>query len=133
MRGHVQQRGKNSWRIKVFVGRDAAGVRRYVERTVRGTRRPRREVLDAGVAVRVEAGDPAVRALPREPHRLGDMSDGHPELSNAVHEQPAPVHSHTGVTVRHEDLRVVKRQTPQCLEVFTRQRMSPTSRPSTTS
>ena len=30
MRGHVQQRGKNSWRIKVFVGRDAAGVRRYI-------------------------------------------------------------------------------------------------------
>jgi hypothetical protein len=37
MRGHIQQRGKDSWRVKVFVGRDATGARRYVERTVRGT------------------------------------------------------------------------------------------------
>lgn len=36
MRGHIQQRGKASWRVKAYVGRDADGVRRYVERTVRG-------------------------------------------------------------------------------------------------
>ncbi len=36
MQGHIQQRGKDSWRVKVFVGRDAAGGRRYVERTVLG-------------------------------------------------------------------------------------------------
>ena len=30
MRGHIQQRGKNSWRVKVFVGRDVGGVRRYL-------------------------------------------------------------------------------------------------------
>jgi hypothetical protein len=55
MRGHIQQRGKDSWRIKVFVGRDAAGVRRYVERTVRGTRREaEREV--ARVVVEVDEG-----------------------------------------------------------------------------
>src|SRR3954453_19323471 len=50
-----------------------------------------------------------------------------------MHEQPATMHRQTSVTVRHEDLLVVKRQTPQCPEVFTRQRMSPTSRPGTAS
>ncbi len=55
MRGHIQQRGKDSWRIKVFIGRDAAGARRYVERTVRGTRREaEREV--ARVVVEVDEG-----------------------------------------------------------------------------
>ncbi len=39
MREHIQQRGTDSWRVKVFVGRDPDGVHRYVQRTVRGTRR----------------------------------------------------------------------------------------------
>ncbi len=55
MRGHIQQRGKTSWRIKVFVGRDAAGVRRYVQRTVRGTRREAEREL-ARVVVEVDEG-----------------------------------------------------------------------------
>ena len=40
MRGHLQQRGRDSWRLKVFVGRSSDGKRRYVERTVRGSRTP---------------------------------------------------------------------------------------------
>lgn len=55
MRGHIQQRGKDSWRIKVFVGRDGAGVRRYVERTVRGTRREAEREI-ARVVVEVDEG-----------------------------------------------------------------------------
>jgi integrase len=39
MRGHIQQRGPRSWRIKAFVGRDSTGTKRYVQRTVTGTRR----------------------------------------------------------------------------------------------
>ena len=39
MRGHIQQRGPRSWRIKTFVGRDSTGTKRYVQRTVTGTRR----------------------------------------------------------------------------------------------
>jgi integrase len=39
MRGHIQQRGPRSWRINVFVGRDSTGAKRYVQRTVTGTRR----------------------------------------------------------------------------------------------
>ena len=43
-------------------------------------------------------------ALAGDAHRFGDVSDRHPELANAMHEQPSPMHSQTGVTVRHEDL-----------------------------
>jgi integrase len=39
MRGHVQQRGATSWRIKAYVGRDDTGRKRYVTKTIRGTRR----------------------------------------------------------------------------------------------
>ena len=39
MRGHLQNRGGDAWRLKVYVGRSADGRKRYVERTVRGTRR----------------------------------------------------------------------------------------------
>ncbi|HMJ76156.1 MAG TPA: tyrosine-type recombinase/integrase, partial [Iamia sp.] len=39
MRGHIQQRGGASWRIKVYRGRDESGRKRYAERTVRGSRR----------------------------------------------------------------------------------------------
>ncbi len=71
MRGHIQQRGKDRWRIKVFIGRDAAGVRRYVERTVRGTRREaEREVARAVVEVD-ESSYVATAAL-----RFGECSTG---------------------------------------------------------
>jgi hypothetical protein len=39
MRGHIQNRGPKSWRIKAYVGRDSTGKKRYVQRTVTGTRR----------------------------------------------------------------------------------------------
>ena len=38
MRGHLQQRGADSWRLKVFLGRSPDGKKRYLERTVRGTK-----------------------------------------------------------------------------------------------
>jgi len=70
MRGHIQQRGKDSWRVKVFVGRDAAGVRRYVERTVRGSRREaEREV--ARVVVEVDEG----RHVASAPLSFGELLD----------------------------------------------------------
>lgn len=61
MRGHIQQRGRQSWRVKVFVGRDADGVKRYVERTVRGTRRDAECEL-ARVVVEVGEGRHAAAA-----------------------------------------------------------------------
>ena len=39
MRGTIQKRGTESWRVKAYVGRDSTGTKRYVSRTVRGTRR----------------------------------------------------------------------------------------------
>jgi hypothetical protein len=38
MRGHLQRRGSDAWRLKVYVGRSAEGRKRYVERTIRGTK-----------------------------------------------------------------------------------------------
>jgi integrase len=61
MRGHIQQRGKHSWRVKVIVGRDASGVRRYLQRTVRGTRRDAEREL-ARVVVEVDEGRHAAAA-----------------------------------------------------------------------
>lgn len=73
MRGHIQQRGKHSWRVKVFVGRDGSGVRRYVQRTVRGTRRDAErefaqvvvEVDEGRHAARFEASDLSAREVAR--------------------------------------------------------------------
>lgn len=53
MRGHLQQRGDDAWRLKVYVGRSPDGRKRYVERTFTGTRREAerelaRLVVDAG-------------------------------------------------------------------------------------
>jgi integrase len=70
MRGHIQQRGKASWRLKVFVGRDATGVRRYVERSVRGTRREAEREL-ARVVVEVDEGRHAASA----PMTFGELLD----------------------------------------------------------
>ena len=39
MRGHLEQRGKRSWRAKIYVGIDDEGRRQYVVRTLRGSKR----------------------------------------------------------------------------------------------
>jgi integrase len=45
VQGNLQQRGPSSWRIRVFVGRDETGKKRYLERTVRGTKREAQRVM----------------------------------------------------------------------------------------
>ncbi len=46
MKGHIQKRGENSWRLTVFVGIDeATGKRRYAQKTVRGTKREAQTTL----------------------------------------------------------------------------------------
>src|SRR4051795_4321279 len=55
MRGHLQQRSAGSWRLKVFVGRLDDGRKRYIERTVRGTRRDAERAL-ARLIVEVDEG-----------------------------------------------------------------------------
>ncbi len=39
MRGLIQKRGSESWRIRAYVGRDADGTKRYASKTVRGARK----------------------------------------------------------------------------------------------
>jgi integrase len=39
MRGHLEDRGKNVWRAKVYAGRQSDGRRVYVTRTIHGTKR----------------------------------------------------------------------------------------------
>jgi integrase len=39
VRGHLEERGKNVWRAKVYLGRDAEGRRLYTTKTIRGTKR----------------------------------------------------------------------------------------------
>src|SRR4051794_13926234 len=70
MRGHLQQRGKDSWRIKVYVGRSPDGVRRYIERTVRGGRR-QAEAEMARLIVEVGEG----RYAPAAPMTFGELLD----------------------------------------------------------
>lgn len=69
MRGHIQQRGTKSWRISVYLGRDSNGAKRYVQRTVSGTRREaEREV--ARVLVEVDEGRHAATAAMTVGHLL---------------------------------------------------------------
>lgn len=70
MRGHIQQRGTTSWRVKAYACRDSGGVRRYVERAIRGTRREAEWELSR-LLVEVDEGRPAATA----PVILGDLLD----------------------------------------------------------
>ena len=45
MRGHLEQRGKNVWRAKVFLGTETSGRRRYMTRTIHGNKRFAEDVL----------------------------------------------------------------------------------------
>jgi hypothetical protein len=39
MKGHIRKRGKSSWSVVLYLGRDATGRDRHKWHTVRGTRR----------------------------------------------------------------------------------------------
>jgi integrase len=62
MRGHLEARGKDVWRAKVFLGRDdATGRQRYLTRTIHGTKRQAEAVVnqlivEAGQGSHLEAG-----------------------------------------------------------------------------
>ena len=82
-----------------------------------------------------------VQDRPRPRRRSGRPSDAHTDATSpspwrheqpasprpdTMHQQTATMNGQTSVTVRHEDLRIVKRQTPQDPEVFTHVNPSPT-------
>ena len=71
MRGHVQQRGPRTWRLKVYVGRSSAdGRKHYVERTVDGSKREAEREL-ARLVVEVDEG----RHLATGPITFGELLD----------------------------------------------------------
>jgi integrase len=70
MRGHLQQRGDDQWRLKVFLGRSPDGKRRYLERTVRGTRREAERAL-VRLVVEVDEG----RHVAAAPMTVGELVD----------------------------------------------------------
>ncbi|HEV2071957.1 MAG TPA: site-specific integrase [Acidimicrobiales bacterium] len=70
MRGHLQQRSRDTWRLKVYVGRSADGKRRYLERTVRGARREAEREL-ARLVVEVDEG----RHVASAPMSIGELLD----------------------------------------------------------
>jgi len=64
----MQQRGPRSWRLKVFLGRDGNDQRRYLERTVSGTRRDAEKEL-ARLVVEVDDG----RHVASAPMTFGEL------------------------------------------------------------
>ncbi len=62
MAGSIRQRGKQSWEIRAFAGKDdETGKKRYVTRTVRGERREA-EIALGRLLAEIEDGQHAVRA-----------------------------------------------------------------------
>ncbi|WP_041458806.1 hypothetical protein [Ammonifex degensii] len=55
MRGHVRRRGKDSWQLIVYLGKDENGKKLYRSQTVRGTRQDAERAL-AELLVRAHRG-----------------------------------------------------------------------------
>lgn len=70
MAGSIRQRGKESWEVRAFLGKDAVtGRKQYVTRTVHGTRREA-EVALGRLLGEVDDGDHAVR-----PGTVGELCE----------------------------------------------------------
>ena len=78
MRGHLQHRSGDSWRIKVYLGRSADGRKRYLERTVHRTRRDAERELSR-LVVEVDEGRHATAV----PMTFGELLDRWLEVKRA--------------------------------------------------
>ena len=45
MAGHIVNRGEKTWMVRIFLGRDGKGKRRYLNKTIRGTKKKANEYL----------------------------------------------------------------------------------------
>jgi len=71
MAGHLQERGPKTWRLSVYVGRDSrTGRKRYVQRTVHGTKREAERAL-ARLVTEVDEGRHSASAA----GTFGDLLD----------------------------------------------------------
>jgi integrase len=70
VRGHVQQRGPGTWRIKAYIGRDEGGRKRYLHQTVKGTKRDAERELSR-LIVEIDEGRHAAAA----PMKVDELLD----------------------------------------------------------
>src|SRR4028119_306394 len=47
MTGQIVKRGENTWYIRIFLGRDADGKRKYFNKTIHGTKKDAQKYLTA--------------------------------------------------------------------------------------
>lgn len=47
MNGQIIKRGENTWYIRIFLGRDAGGKRKYFNKTIHGTKKDAQKFLTA--------------------------------------------------------------------------------------
>src|SRR5688500_250617 len=47
MAGQIVKRGENTWYIRIFLGRDANGKRKYFNKTIHGTKKDDQKLLTA--------------------------------------------------------------------------------------
>lgn len=123
MRGHLHQRGADSWRLKVFLGRSADGKKRYLERTVRGTRREADQELARLV---VEAGEG--RWTPSAPMTMAELLDRWLRLK-ATTVEPSTVSNYEWIARRYVvpafgDRKVASIRTMELDEFYARLRLS---------
>jgi integrase len=45
MAGQITKRGDKTWMVRIFMGRDGQGKRRYLNKTIRGTKKKANEYL----------------------------------------------------------------------------------------
>ncbi|HAS12113.1 MAG TPA: hypothetical protein DCS55_16595 [Acidimicrobiaceae bacterium] len=123
MRGHLQQRGADSWRLKVFLGRSADGKKRYLERTVRGTRSEADQELARMV---VEAGEG--RWTPSAPMTMAELLDRWLKLK-ATTVEPSTVSNYAWIARQYVvpafgDRKVASIRTMELDEFYARLRLS---------
>lgn len=83
------------------------GCFRVGGRAMRGRARPARAVEQPRVALSLPPPNPLVGGRPRDPHLPGHMSD-RAAGTDTLDQQPPAMNSQPGITVGHEDLRVVQ-------------------------
>lgn len=88
--GTCSSRIRDTWRLKVYVGHSADGRKRYVERTVHGTRREAERDL-ARLVVEVDEG----RHVASAPMTVGELLDRWLDIKAQLegsprHRQPTP-------------------------------------------
>lgn len=113
MRGHIRKRGKSSWAVILYLGRDASGKERHKWHTVRGTKRDAQRELarllhETNTGSYVEPARMSVsefldlwladyakpKVSPKTFERYQEMIDGHikPALGSYLLPKIAPLH-----------------------------------------